>query len=458
MCNIIGVKFYGIYHMNRTGDAVKDESKTLPTNKNMINIQITRGVCIISATLLCCFCLLVTLLTVISIILALMKVSGRMDVPITINVWFPGIQIGSISLITENTYVLKDTKVNYKSGKKMENGRESKNVTAVDVDQRVHDETLAPLILMVSNFTKKMKNKERWHSDPFIAYKGGHKICLRVDAGGRDKDYGTHVSVFLQLMKDQSYNGVNQSGHLAVNGYLVIELISQVVIIPHNLRILTLNNHSCSTCINKVNNSIEATWFGFTDFVSIESVHAYYLKDDCLHFRVTYSEYFWYIDAMLLYIPNIPAVLLSAVVSSIVIYLILISVEFVAFCTEESNALTPSCSDFNIGSIKRFLLTKQSVLLSTWYVAMYSTVWEFIKYTLTIVIEVVFIAAGELVLWDMSTTSDNILPTIMTVQRISIVIVFSMIINQYMMSWGGKIIMVHPLWLIKAYSYSVANY
>ena len=87
-----------------------------------------------------------------------------------------------------------------------------------------------------------------------------------------------------------------------------------------------------------------------------------------------------------------------------------------------------------------------------------ATVWEFIKYTLTVVIEVVFIAAGELVLWDMSTTSDNILPTIMTIQRISIVIVFSMIINQYMMSWGGKIIMVHPLWLIKAYSYSMANY
>ena len=169
----------------------------------MINIQITRGVCIISAILLCCFCLLVILLTVISIILTLMKFSGSMDVPITINLHFPGIQIGSLSLTTQNIYVLKDTKVNYKSGKKMENGRVSKNDIAVDVDKHVHDETLAPLILMVSNFTKKMKNKERWHSDPFIAYKGGHKICLRVDAGGRDKDYGTHVSVFLQLTKDQ---------------------------------------------------------------------------------------------------------------------------------------------------------------------------------------------------------------------------------------------------------------
>lgn len=159
---------------------------------------------------------------------------------------------------------------------------------------------------------------------------------------------------------------------------------------------------------------------------------------------------------MLLYIPNIPAVLLFAVVSSVIIYLMLISIEFVAFCTEqESTAL--SCSNFSIGNVKTFLHTKQSVLLSTWYVAIYSTGWEFLKYSLTVVVEVALIAMGELVLWDMSTASDNILPIIMAVQRISIVVIFSMIVNQYMMSWGGQIIMAHPLWLIRAYLYCIAS-
>ena len=381
-----------------------------------------------------------------------------MDLRIIINLQFPEIHSDSLTIL-QNFSVLKDKKADVKSVKRMGSGRVSKKGTAIDFDKHESDETLAPLNLMVPNFTMKMKNKQQWLSDPFFASKGGYKMCLRVDAAGEGNDRGKHVSVFLQVMKGPSYNVVNQSGHNPVDGYVVIELISQAMVIPHNLRVLTLNNHSCSTCINEVNKSTGATWLGFSDFVSVESVHAYYLKDDSLHFRVSYSEHFWYIDAMLLYIPNVPAVLIFTVISSIVIYLILISIEFVAFCTEEeSNALISSCSNFNIGSIKTFLLTKQSVLLSTWYVAIYSTVWEFLKYTLTVVVEVALITVGELVLWDMSTASDNILPTIMAVQRVSIVVVFSMIVNQYMMSWGGQIIMVHPLWLIRAYSYSVTNY
>lgn len=153
---------------------------------------------------------------------------------------------------------------------------------------------------------------------------------------------------------------------------------------------------------------------------------------------------------MLLYIPDMPYVLLSAVVSSVMIYLLLISVELVTFCTEESKPLTPSLT---VGSIKKFLLTKHNVFLSTCNVAVYNTVWEFIKYTSVVVLEVVFIATGELVLWDVTAASDNIMSTIMTVRRIGIVVVYSMIVNQYMMSWGGSIILVHPFWLIRAFWY-----
>lgn len=439
------------------GNGNKDESKAFklqPTNENMMNVQITRGVYIIGATLLCCLCLLLALLTFVLIIFTLMYYSGCVDLKIIINLQFPEIHIDSLSLTTilQNISVLKDEKVDFK---RMGSSRVNKKGTAIDFDKQESDETLGPLNLMVPGFTMKMKNKQQWLSKSFIAFKGRYKMCIRVNAAG---DYGTHVSVFLQVTEGPSYSGVNQSGHDPVNGYVVIELISQAMVIPHHLRFLTLHNDSCSTCTNEVNKSMGATWLGFTDFVSVESVHAYYLKDDSLHFRVSYSKHFWYIDAVLLYIPNIPAVLLFSAVSSIIIYLILISIEFVAFCTEEeSSALIPSCNNFSMGSVKRFLLTKRSVLLSTWHVAVYSTVWELLKYTLTVVVEVALIAAGELMLWDVSTASDNILPTITAVQRISIVVIFSMIINQYMMSWGGQIIMVHPLWLIRAY-YSMASY
>ena len=49
--------------------------------------------------------------------------------------------------------------------------------------------------------------------------------------------------------------------------------------------------------------------------VSVESVYAYHLKDNGLHFR-SYSEHSWYINGVLLYIPNILVVLLFTVISS----------------------------------------------------------------------------------------------------------------------------------------------
>ena len=70
--------------------------------------------------------------------------------------------------------------------------------------------------------------------------------------------------------------------------------------------------------------------------------------------------------------------------------------------------------------------------------------------------ELVIMAAGELVLWDESTASDNVVTTIIMVKGVSIVLMFSMIVSQYTMFWGGKIIVVHPLWLVKAYLFSVS--
>ena len=96
----------------------------------------------------------------------------------------------------------------------------------------------APVNLVVSNFTKKMKNKQVWYSDPFLAYAGGYQIHLGVVAAGKGNGKGTHISVFLQLMKGPNDDNLNQSGHFPIHGYLTLELINKITIIPHNLRIL----------------------------------------------------------------------------------------------------------------------------------------------------------------------------------------------------------------------------
>ena len=425
------------------------------TNKDVITVQTTKGMCIFFVTLFCCFCLLVTLLVAVLSVLCFMYYTGYPH-----SQQQSGLQDDALSLMRHRNATELQDKDKYntfsaaaKMSKTKKTNTAVKSGKANKTDKVKPDKSPLPITFILSNFTKKMKNREKWYSNPFITYEG-YQTCLRIDAGGHGDGRGTHISVFLKVMKDS-----NDSLHFLRNGYFVIELISQAMIAPHKLRIVVPYNASCRTSGNKVTKGTGTTyWLGFTDFVSIESARTYYLRDDKLHFRVTYSEYFWYIDAVLLHVPDIPVIVLSAVVSSVMIYWVLMSVEYAAFCTGGSSALLPSCNDFTVGKIKQFVLTKQDVLLHTWYVTVYSTTWEFIKYALTIVMEVVSIAAGELIYWDMPTASDNVVPTLMIVRRVTIVIVFSMVVNQYVMSQGGRITIVHPLWLIKAYSYAVADY
>ena len=164
---------------SHAGDAVKVERKTLkqqPVNNNMVNIQITRGACIIGATLLCCLCLFVALLIIISVILALVYFSGRVvDVHIMINVQLPEAHIKSLSTIFQNVNVVKEKARKLKANKLMDRDKTSTKSALIDFSKHRPNETIGPLILRVSNFTNKLNSNQQYYSKPFNAYEGGHK-------------------------------------------------------------------------------------------------------------------------------------------------------------------------------------------------------------------------------------------------------------------------------------------
>ena len=135
---------------------------------------------------------------------------------------------------------------------------------------------VAPVILKVDDFTEKMKNNEKWFSDPFFAFWRGYKMCLRVDSyGGGYGGYGSYgggygsyggyggysggfggygggfgsygggfggyggsyrggydgsrrVTVFLYLMKGPYDDELEQSGHWPLRGMFKVELLDQV--------------------------------------------------------------------------------------------------------------------------------------------------------------------------------------------------------------------------------------
>ena len=60
---------------------------------------------------------------------------------------------------------------------------------------------LPPCIIKMDNFKNMKEENIEWYSAPFYSHFGGYKMCLCVYANGSGDDKGTHVSVYICLMK-----------------------------------------------------------------------------------------------------------------------------------------------------------------------------------------------------------------------------------------------------------------
>ena len=60
-----------------------------------------------------------------------------------------------------------------------------------------------PVDILMDDFEEYKKNDDIWYSPPFYSHLGGYKMCLKVYANGNGEGKGTHVSVFVCLMRGE---------------------------------------------------------------------------------------------------------------------------------------------------------------------------------------------------------------------------------------------------------------
>ena len=60
---------------------------------------------------------------------------------------------------------------------------------------------VCPVVLKMSEFDIKRRDKVEWYSEFFYTHNKGYKMCLRVDAAGNGDGESTQLSVYLYLMK-----------------------------------------------------------------------------------------------------------------------------------------------------------------------------------------------------------------------------------------------------------------
>ena len=158
-----------------------------------------------------------------------------------------------------------------------------------------HTETryqIAPFTVKVTKFSYWLKSISKWYSSPFFAFEGGYQMCFKVNAAGNGKAEGTHVSVYLYLIKGPHDDELEQSGHWPLRGTFTIEILNQISDGDNHSIMVQFHDLLCDGCTNRVlDNVIANSGLGHQQFISHTILYNNgYMKSDSLIFRVSYKS------------------------------------------------------------------------------------------------------------------------------------------------------------------------
>ena len=130
-------------------------------------------------------------------------------------------------------------------------------------------------------------------SNPFYIFDDGHLMRLRVYPNGYGDGEGTHVSVFLHLMKGPHDDELEQSGHRPLRGTFTIELLNQLNDSDHYSRRLTFGTN-CDYITRAAEDNSTAEGWGISQFISHDSLlmnNSYtHYNNNSFYFRISYNQ------------------------------------------------------------------------------------------------------------------------------------------------------------------------
>ena len=139
-----------------------------------------------------------------------------------------------------------------------------------------------PLVdIIMDDFKKHKKKADSWHSPPFYTHRGGYMMCLKVYANGVGYGDGTHVSVYVCLMRGKFDDLLKWPFH----GDVAIQLKKNVL--PHYQMIINLDDSAPNVSVCKPSNGMNPGR-GYSYYISHADLYAGgYLKDNKLMFCVS---------------------------------------------------------------------------------------------------------------------------------------------------------------------------
>ena len=145
-----------------------------------------------------------------------------------------------------------------------------------------------PWVVKLEGFEEKKRNDEVWYSNPVYSHFGGYKMCLRVSPNGVGIGKGTHISVYIFLMKGDNDNNLK----FPFKGRIVVSLLNQLEDQNHHTREPWSPESNVPEDVSaRVTTGERHKGWGYPQFIHHENLNLtnknrQYLKNNHLFFRV----------------------------------------------------------------------------------------------------------------------------------------------------------------------------
>ena len=158
---------------------------------------------------------------------------------------------------------------------------------AQDVQKPLTPVFVTPPDMVMTDFEEHRKADDTWYSPPFYSHIGGYKMYLRADANGYGDGEGTHVSVFVSLMRGEYDNHLKWP----FRGDITIQVLNQERDEGHWERTVPFDDRTDDEYASRVVGQERATsaW-GYHEFIAqnkLSTKDKEYLKNDSLKFRIS---------------------------------------------------------------------------------------------------------------------------------------------------------------------------
>jgi hypothetical protein len=139
---------------------------------------------------------------------------------------------------------------------------------------------IAPVQLVLDKYASKRESGATWDSQPFYTHLQGYKMCLNVDVNGYDIGKGTHISVFIVILRSEFDYQLKWPYH----GSLNIMLLDQEGDEHWSVDINCYDEETPQR--NKDHEDKNGGWGTYT-FIAYKDLHPKYYKNDTLIFKVS---------------------------------------------------------------------------------------------------------------------------------------------------------------------------